>query len=162
MVEERMRLIQQLDQARVKMRAAIADIDPEREIYPGWTMKHILAHIAGWDDAVIASLQAYAEGKEPDTPAARGINVYNAQSVATREALSYNQVVSEWELAREQVKDILNKMPAEKFEERFVFPWGPRGTIARLIAVFVEHEEEHAEEIRGRMKAADARRAKSR
>jgi hypothetical protein len=149
MVEERRRLIQQLDQARAKMWAVIAHIDPKREIYPGWTIKHVLAHITGWDDAVIASLQAYAEGKEPGTLAVRGINVYNAQSVATREALSYDQVVNEWELAREQVKDILNKMPAGKFEERFVFPWGGKGTIAQLTAIFVEHEEEHAEEIQG-------------
>ena len=149
MVEERVRLIQQLDQAREKMRAALKDFDTQIEIYPGWTIKHVLAHIAGWDDAVIASLQAHAGGKEPDTLDVRGIDVYNAQSVAKREALSYDQVVNEWEMAREQVKDILNEMPAEKFEEEFVFPWGPKGTIARFIAVFVEHEEEHAEEIQG-------------
>ena len=34
MVEERVRLIQQLDQAREKMRAALKDFETQIEIYP--------------------------------------------------------------------------------------------------------------------------------
>jgi hypothetical protein len=147
-MEERARLIQQLAQAREKMRAVLADVDTQMEIYPRWTIKHVLAHIAGWDDACIASLRAHVAGDEPGAPAARGIDFYNAQSVETREPLSYDQVVKEWELARGQLETIIHEMPPEKFKERLLFPWGPTGTIARLVAIFAEHEEEHAEEIR--------------
>lgn len=146
-MEERQRLIQQLDAAREKMRAVLADIDTQMVIYPGWTIKQVLAHIAGWDDANISSLRAHAGGEEPAAPAVRGIDFYNAQSVETREALSYEQTVKEWELARDQFKAVINEMPPEKFAERMLFPWGPTGTIARLVAIFANHEEEHAEEI---------------
>jgi hypothetical protein len=152
-MEERTRLIQQLAGARDKMRALLADVDTRSEIYPHWTIKQVLAHIAGWDDACVASLRAHAAGNEPGVPAARGINPYNAQSVETREPLSYDQVVKEWELARGQFETAINEMPPEKFGERFVFPWGPTGTIAELVAIFAEHEEEHAEEIRKLMTA---------
>jgi hypothetical protein len=149
-MEKRMRLIQQLDKARQEMRTVLVDIDTQMEIYPSWTIKHVLAHITGWDDVTIAALRAHAVGEEPATPAVRGIDFYNAQTVAEREALSYDHIVKEWELAREQLKAVLEEMPAEKFEETLVFPWGPRGTIAQIVAIFADHEEEHAEEIRQR------------
>jgi uncharacterized protein (TIGR03083 family) len=146
-MEEKERLIRQLDEAREAMRAVLADIDPTLEVYPTWTIKHVLAHITGWDDACISSLRAHAGGNEPPTPAVEGINAYNAQSVATRQALDYRQVVKEWEAARAQLKTVLNEMPPDKFQEPLLFPWGPRGKIARLIAIFAGHEKEHAQEI---------------
>ncbi len=150
-MEERESLIAQLDRAREKMRAVVADIDTRLEIYPGWTIKHVLAHIAGWDDAAMASLRAHARGAEPVTPATHGIDAYNADSVATREALSYDRIVREWELAREQLKTLIHEMPSEKFAAPLVFPWGGRGTVAQLVAIFAHHEEEHAAEIRDRL-----------
>ena len=141
-------LIQQLDQSRERLRAVLARLDTRTEIYPGWTVKQLLAHICGWDEATTASLRAHASGIEPAVPAARGIDPYNAESVETREALSYEQTVKEWELAREELKTVIMKMPPEKFKQPLVVPWGPTASVARLISVFVEHEEEHAEEIR--------------
>ncbi len=147
-MEEKRRLIQQLDQAREPMQAILTEIDTQTEIYPPWTIKHVLAHITGWDDAATSSLRAHAGGEEPATPAVRGIDVYNAQSVATREALSYEQIVKEWKLAREQFKAAINAMPAEMFEEPLLFPWGATGTISQIVAIFADHEEGHAREIK--------------
>jgi hypothetical protein len=146
-MEEKTRLIQQLDEAREKMRAVLADIDTQMEIYPTWTIKHVLAHITGWDEATTSSLRAHAGGEEPAVPAVRGIDFYNAQSVATREALSYEQIVKEWELARRELKAAINKMPDEIFNEPLLLPWGQTGTIAQVVAIFANHEEEHAREI---------------
>jgi hypothetical protein len=146
-MDERTRLIQQLDRAHEKMRAALADVDTQMEIYPCWTIRHVLAHLAGWDDSSIASLRAHAAGDVPATPASRGINVYNAQSVETRESLSYEQTFKEWELTRDQLRTVLNEMPPEKLAQPLVFAWGSTGTVAELVAIFAEHEEEHAEEI---------------
>ena len=147
-MEEKTRLIQQLDAARVKMRAELADIDQQVEIYPGWTIKHVLAHIAGWDDATIASLRAHAGGEEPGTPATEGIDAYNEASVATRDPLSYDRIAKEWELARDQLKAAIKDMPPEKFDEPLLFPWGETGTVAQIVGIFAHHENGHAEEIR--------------
>jgi hypothetical protein len=152
-MDEKTRFIQQLDQARETMRAVLAEIDTQMEVYPGWTIKPVLAHLAGWDDASIASLRAHAGGQEPATPAVRGINFYNAQSVATREALSYEQTVKEWELSREQLKAAILDLPPEKLDEPMLFAWGRTGTVAQLVEIFASHEEEHAEEIGKLLKA---------
>lgn len=155
-MEEKKRYIKRLDTAHTNMQAELAGIDVQMEIYPGWTVKHVLAHITGWDDAVTTSLRAHADGDEPGAPAAEGIDAYNAQTVATREALNYEQVVKEWELAREQLKTVINEMPPEKLEAELLFPWGGRGTIAQIVAIFAHHEDEHAHEIQA-LKATRAR-----
>jgi len=88
-MDTKTRLIQQLDQSRQKMRAAQAAMKASAEIYPAWTIKELLAHITGWDDAIIASLCAHAEGREPAMPASRGVDAYNAETVSTRRAFPF-------------------------------------------------------------------------
>jgi uncharacterized protein (TIGR03083 family) len=146
-MEDKAVLIQALDDARQKMQAELVDLDPHMPIYPGWTIKHLLAHLIGWDEATTAALHAHTLGNEPATPAVRGINHYNAQSVATREALSYDHIVKEWDLARAQLKAALLAVPDEKIAEPLLFPWGPTGLVRDLVAIFSGHELEHAEEL---------------
>jgi hypothetical protein len=145
---ERAEIVRQLDQARERMRSVLADVDTQIEIYPGWTIKDVLAHIAGWDDATCASLRAHAAGDVPATPAIRGIDYYNAQTVAERKALSYAHVLKEWEQTREELKTLISGMSVECLERALVLPWGQTGTVAQVVAIFVHHEEEHAREIR--------------
>jgi len=143
-MDEIEQLIQRLDEARSKIETLLPSVDPTKEIYPGWTIHHFLAHMTGWDDAVIASLRAHMGGKEPGTPAARGIDYYNAQTVETRQTIDLEKVKREWEQTRQILKDVLRSMSKEKFREPIVVPWGGRASVTQLIEVFMHHEmEEH-------------------
>lgn len=42
--------------------------DQTKEIYRDWRLKEFLAHMSGWDDAVIESLRAHADGTAFATP----------------------------------------------------------------------------------------------
>jgi uncharacterized protein (TIGR03083 family) len=149
MTDKREQLIQRLDEARAVLQELLQDIPPETEIYPGWTLRHFYAHLTGWDDAVTESLRAHAIGQTPATPAVKGIDAYNAESVSTRETLDYQHVVQEWQLAREQLKAALRELPIEKLDEPLLYAWGPTGSVEKMIEVFVWHEgEEHADELR--------------
>ena len=55
MSDERLELIRQLDESRAVLCKLLADIPPETEIYPGWTLRQFYAHLTGWDDAVTSS-----------------------------------------------------------------------------------------------------------
>ena len=116
-MDKRAQLIQRLDGAREKMQAALDGADVQREVCPNWTIKQVLAHITGWDEVCIPWLRAHAKGESPGTPTARGIDAFNAKSVAAREALSYDQVLQEWESVREGFKVALGEVPSEKFDE---------------------------------------------
>jgi len=146
-LEAKKELIRQLDEARANLQAVLANLDPQTEIYPSWKLKELLAHLSGWDEATIASLQTHIGGGEPLTPAARGIDFYNAESVDTRESLSYEQVVKEWKVTRDRLKATILDIPPDKFEQPLVYSWGPRGSVVKLVAVFVHHEREHAKGI---------------
>lgn len=154
-MDETAHLIEMLDKSRALMRELVNETTEKTPVYPPWTMKHLLAHIAGWDDASAASLRALVEGREPATPAIRGIDHYNAESVATREHLPYDRIVHEWELAREQFKAAIRAVPAGKLNAPLLLPWSRTGSAAGLVHIMIEHEEEHAAEIRQMRAGAD-------
>jgi hypothetical protein len=140
-------LIERLDETRAKLEAVIPRVDTTKEIYPNWTLKQMLDHIAGWDDAVIESLRAHMDGKVPGTPAERGIDHYNAQTVETRESLDFDHTYHEFLASRLLLKQLIHTAPEEKLAQAFVVPWGPTGTISQIIEIFADHEEEHTADI---------------
>ena len=148
MTDIRSQLVGQLEQARTEMTIQLDEIDKNRKIYPLWTIREILAHITGWDDAIIASLSAHIAGREPGTPAARGIDNYNAETVATREGLDYDHIYREYIHTRDVLVDLVTSMPLEKASQPFVFPWGVVGDLQELLKVFIDHETEHAGDVR--------------
>ncbi len=140
--------IKRYENAREEMREIVKLARGNPTIYEPWRMKEVLDHITGWDDAVIASIKSFLAGEIPATPASRGIDAYNAETVSSREAISYDVTQREWEASRRELLSLLNKMTDEQLHIPFVFPWGAQGTIEDLVEIFTEHEETHAKEIR--------------
>ena len=149
MTDEQTQLIDELDAARATMRVLIADLVPDSEIYPGWTLRQFLAHLTGWDDVTATTLRAHARGETPATPVSAGIDAYNAESVATRETLDLDHILKEWELAREELKAAIRALTPEQMAAPLLHPWGRVSTVAKLVDIMIEHEgEEHANELR--------------
>ena len=141
-------LIERLVSSRAKMIAHLDEIDRNRRIYPLWTVREIIAHLSGWDDATIAYIRSIVAGQEPATPAARGIDVYNDETVATREGLDYDHIYREYIETRRILLDLIRGMPEEKVTQRFILPWGDEGNLVDMIDIFAPHEEEHAGDVR--------------
>ncbi len=146
-MNQREELIETLNRARNTMLPLLAEIDLNRKIYPLWTIREMLAHLSGWDDAVIAFMNSLIAGNIPATPAARGIDVYNAETVATREGLDYDHIYREYIQTRKVVLDLLEKIPEEKITQEYILPWGDPGTLVDIINIFGPHEEEHAHDL---------------
>ena len=140
--------IKRYETARAELREILKLAQGNPTIYQPWRMKEVLDHITGWDDAVIASIKSFLAGDVPATPAARGINTYNAETVTSREAIPYEVTQKEWEASRTELLNLLGKMTDEQLHTPFVFPWGGQGTIENLVEIFTDHEETHAKEIR--------------
>ncbi len=152
-MEEKEKLIQELDAARKETYALLEGLDVKRKVYPAWTVKEFLAHLTGWDDATTEALRAHAIGKEPGMPAYRGIDFYNAETVSTRETLDFQHVYREWEAARNLLKAAIRDLPPERFHVPVVYPWGPTGSVTKLVTIMIEHEHEHAHELRSKLGA---------
>jgi hypothetical protein len=141
-------LIKRFEVSRAEMIKHLDKIDKNREIYPLWTVREILAHLSGWDDATIGFIRAIVAGDIPATPAARGIDVYNEETVSTREGLDYDHIYREYVETRSVLLDLIRSMPEEKITEKYVLPWGAEGSLMDMINIFGPHEEEHAEDVR--------------
>ena len=144
---DKQQLIEKLDEARQRLNEVLAQADENREIYPSWKLKQVLDHVAGWDDAVIASIQAHARGEVPAVTAPRGIDYYNAETVTTRESLPLSTTRKEFDATRTTLKELIISLPDEKYQQSFIAPWGVEITVAQLVRIFIHHEIEHAEEI---------------
>jgi hypothetical protein len=147
MLEEKEKLLAELDASRKRLNALIERIDLGWQIYGRWKLKEIVDHIAGWDDAVIASLASHGQGDVPRVTAPYGIDRYNAETVVTRETLPYDRSIREFHRTREILRQIIMDLPDEKFAQPLVLPWGLTGTVSDVVEVFVHHEHEHAEDL---------------
>ncbi len=144
MLAQREFLIERLNLSRQGLASLASQAPADEFIYPNWTIKEYLDHIAGWDDAIVEALHAHAKGEPIPQTASRGINAYNAQTVSTRETLDLEHTQREFEASRKALIQALRDLPDEKFNQPLVFPWGETGTVAYLIEIFVEHDEHHA------------------
>jgi hypothetical protein len=148
----RQQLVKNLENARQMLNAGLAELDARLEIYPGWTKRQLQAHLSGWDEACIAMLRSHLEGKtipvvdEPDIMVY--INTYNAQSVARRKKLTDAEITAEFHRLRQEFITLIREMSEEKFHQPFTFYWGEQGTVADMTPIFVEHEIEHAHDLR--------------
>jgi len=150
-------LIARYEHSRALMLAQLDQIDLNRKVYPLWTVREILAHLSGWDDATIAFIRTILQGKEPGlTLAAQGINVYNAESVSTREGLDYDHIYREYLETRRVLLDLINQVPEELLTKAYTLPWGGEGTLVEMVEIFAPHEVEHAEDVRKLIEASQS------
>jgi len=136
-------LLKRLDDSRSGLLSILPRVDTKLEIYPHWTIKQVLDHIAGWDDAVIAALASHRDGLVPATPADQGINQYNASSIASRADLGFELSFLEFNESRGRLRDLILRLPENKLAEPLITPWGAPGTVSGIVEIFVEHEESH-------------------
>jgi DinB superfamily len=147
-IKDRDFLLRRLDDTRSKIEELLLKTDRKKEIYPGWSIKELLAHMTGWDDATIDSLRAHVIGRPPSVATIHSLDTYNAGTVSSRNNLNYDQILKEWRLTRQVLRTLIEQMPEEKFFEPLSVPWGGKATVTYLVDMFREHEEEHANDLK--------------
>ncbi len=141
-------IVQAYEHARAAMMQNLNEIDRNRKIYPLWTIREIVAHISGWDDAAIGFLSAVIKGEIPPTPAMRGTTVYNEETVSTREGLNYDQILREYIGTRANLLSLIRSATDEILTRKSTMPWGGEGTFEEISNVFAPHEIEHAQDVK--------------
>lgn len=143
----RQSIVNELDSARERLLVLITPIDSRHEIYPGWTVKELLAHITGWDTVVIDTINCHLKGTALDISVNQGIDEFNAISISKCEGKATENVWNEFHETRKQLIQILLNIPPERFEEDLILPWGRKGKMVDFIRIFSHHELEHEAEI---------------
>lgn len=141
------KILENFGSSQATLVSHLDEIEKNREIYPLWTIREIIAHLSGWDDSAIGFLNAVIKGETPPTPADRGIDVYNAATVSTREGLDYDHIIREYYATREKLLALVQSASEGNLTTKAVLPWGGEGTFEQIADDFYKHELEHAEDI---------------
>jgi len=144
-------LINRLTETHSEIQKIIKGIDLDLQVYDDtdWRVRDIIGHIATWDHEMIKSLQAFVGETEYILPEIEeDESDYNEVAVTEQRKLSTQQILDEWNLARKDLLSTIRDIPDDRFPGDFIFPWGDeRGSIRQLLDYFIEHDEEHRDEI---------------
>ena len=148
--EKKNRIISDLIEVRGKIIDAASTLRPQKqdEIFLGiWTVKDLLAHLAGWDFTNIEAAKQILSGKLPSFYQYydRDWQSYNARLVEKYKKDDFAELVSVVDESHKRLVEFLETVPAEEFdrdrgirtERRY------KVTIARLLQAEIDDEKVH-------------------
>jgi len=146
-IPDRMKLLQLMEDTPAKMEVMLPLVNPCKEIYSGWTIREVLAHVSGWDDAIIEALNAHIEGRSLSLPNISDLDEYNEMWFSSRTGQNNEQVLEEWRSYRQILRTIIEEMSEAKFSIPVSVPWGGKSTILDMIKMFCEYEDTQTRDV---------------
>lgn len=117
-----------------------------------WTLKDLLANIAAWDEELVRVLQTFTmPGESQYTYAISDRNnfaVWNEEQVAARRELPLDRVMSEFEIARRDLIQVVEGLTDPVLNRSRMTSWGRTATGFELVVMQVEQDRIHAEQVR--------------
>ncbi len=147
MSDRKAALLKELDDARDTLNETLARIPNDATIYPGWTTREFIAHIAGWEAMCYEALRDFVRGTPRRNYPFKTIDAANAYFVKARQSLPLIDVRVEYEINRFAVRKFLLDIPVERYDQPVTFLWYQE-TVEQFIHGAVKHERDHADEIR--------------
>jgi hypothetical protein len=155
--------IQQLRAGRKELQETILGLTEEDFLRPKaidkWTLKDMLAHVASWDEEIVRVLQTFTmpgESQYTYVIADRnGFAVWNEEQVGSRRERTFSETMSEYEIARRDLIQVVEGLTDAVLNRSRMTSWGKPATGFALIMTQVEHDREHAEQVRSYRKKID-------
>jgi len=115
-----------------------------------WSVKHLLAHVTGWDVTNFEAIQAVRKGKLPAFYAFvdHDWKTYNAMLVSKYKKDDFKELISSVQTSHRKLIDLLETIPAEEYErDTSVRFKGCKVTIARLLQAEIKDMKVHYDQI---------------
>jgi hypothetical protein len=151
--EKKSALLAEMKAVRAQILAAAAALPAEKQaaVFLGeWTVKDLLAHLAGWDDANMEAAQALLQGRLPAFYASidKDWKTFNALLVARLKEHGYAQTIACAEHSHRRLLAFLEEVPPPEFpKDRGVRYRGYRVTIARILQSELDDERVHLQQV---------------
>ncbi|NDJ52850.1 MAG: ClbS/DfsB family four-helix bundle protein [Chloroflexi bacterium] len=138
-------LLDHLEDCRVKTSGVLENLSPNLIVYEDghWRVRDLVAHITSWNLEGVRGLRAALKGEQYRISGWNGLDDYNRRMVEAAHHASQAQVYGDYEAAHIQLRGLVRKVPDEKLETMFLFPWGAPGSVITLITGLVHHEGTH-------------------
>jgi hypothetical protein len=148
-------LLSSLTETRTAILHAVLQLSPASQnitFLGTWSLKDLLAHLAGWDFTNLAAARDIQAGKLPEFYAHydKDWKTYNAGLVAKYKREDFEELLAVVRDSQRQLIAYLESVPAEAFERDFGVRSGRnyKVTIARLLEAEWKDEQKHLEQIR--------------
>jgi hypothetical protein len=151
--DEKQSVIERIDRVRDRLKAVIDGVDPDALIHQesGWRLRDVLAHIVAWQHEAIAAGKAHISG-QPELPIPN-MDRFNQEAYEAWKGRDYQEIYAAWLAVYEELKEIVQRAPADRWNVEFTNSWSFRGTLAQHIQSILAHDIEHREEIEGALAA---------
>ena len=153
--EKKNRIISDLVEVRRRIIDTTSTLSPQRqdEVFLGiWSVKDLLAHLAGWDFTNIEAVNEVLSGKLPSFYQYydRDWRSYNARLVEEYGEDDLAEAMSTVEDSHKKLVELLETVPAEEFDKDRGIRTGRRYkvTIARLLQAEIDDEKVHCRQVK--------------
>jgi hypothetical protein len=138
--------------SRILAEASALSPDHDREIFLGtWSIRELLAHLAGWDVTNLDAARCILRGKLPSFFAEydRDWKSYNARLVEEYNRDDFQELLSLVRKTHNELLNFLKEVPASEFyKDRGIRSNNYHVILGRLMQVEMEDEEKHYSQIR--------------
>ena len=117
-------LLERLAETHAAIQGILEGVDLKLRAYTDsdWQIRDILGHIATWDREVTKSLVAFLAETDYLTPNLDDEETeFNQQAVLEQRKLSTQQIVAEWDQARSDFINALNKIQLNEFPGDLIY-----------------------------------------
>lgn len=132
--------------------AALLSAEKQEMIFLGiWSVKDLLAHLAGWDHTNLDATKAVLAGNIPSFYEHHGRDwqTYNAMLVAKYKRDSFKELLVLVENSQQELIEFLRSVTPESFDKDFGVRFrGYKVTIPRLLEAEIKDEQVHCQQIR--------------
>jgi len=115
-----------------------------------WSLKDLLAHLAGWDYTNIEAVRSVMAGNLPSFYEYhdRDWKTYNAILVEKHRKASFKELLAEVKKSHKKLVEFLETIPPEHFNKDFGVRFrGYKVTIQRLLEAEIKDEQIHCQQI---------------
>jgi hypothetical protein len=146
--DKKQALSNQIDDVRDSLSTLINGVDPNVVIHQdtGWRLHDVLAHILAWEQDAVEACRGHIAG-EPDMPM-RDIPRFNDAAYQEWRGRAWSEVYAAWWGVYDTLKDVVTRIPADRWDVEFVNSWGAMGTLAFTVRAILAHDAEHIVQIR--------------
>jgi hypothetical protein len=139
-----------LDKTRGETRSLLSGLDPQRIVHTderAWRVRDVVGHLGVWNGEAARSLGAYATGGEYHcVPSEAAYDQYNGTAADERRTWTIEEVWAEYEKSHDQLRLMVETIPADIWEGNIQYPWNEGGTVEGLIRTMMNHERiDHGE-----------------
>jgi uncharacterized damage-inducible protein DinB len=118
----------------------------EIQIYEGWTVKDVLAHVIGWDQRVLKTLPLILQNQASEVASVE-VDDFNRKSVNAWRDKSWAEVLSEVQSTHRRILEVLVGLDHMEIDMRRQRNERIITIRSYVIDIMIEHDREHAAEI---------------